>query len=122
MRVRVADASVLAAMLFQEPRAEEAHTLLEGAELYEPTLLPYELASIARKKIVRYPEQREALLESLELGLQMDVRWVEVDHAAVVIMALDRGLSTYDAAYLYVADLIRGPLVTFDARLGAISP
>ena len=122
MRARVADASVVAAMLFQEPQAQEAVALLKGAQLYEPTLLPYELASVARKKILRYPEQREALLEALELGLRMDIRWVEVDHSAVVALALDTGLTTCDAAYLSVARLVGGPLLTFDATLRSVNP
>lgn len=53
---KVADASVLGAVVFGEPRAAEARSLLAGADLYEPVLLAYELASIARKKIGIYPE------------------------------------------------------------------
>ena len=48
----VVDASVLAALAFREDRAAEARTLLDGAELYAPSLLAYELVSIARQKIV----------------------------------------------------------------------
>ncbi len=44
MAVRVADASVLAAIVFGEPRAEEAAGLLSGALLHEP---PRWLPSIA---------------------------------------------------------------------------
>ena len=50
MPVKVADASVLGAVVFGEPRANEARSLIAGADLYEPALLAYELASIARKK------------------------------------------------------------------------
>jgi predicted nucleic acid-binding protein len=91
---KVADASLLGAVVFEESRSEEGVALLEGADLYEPTLLPYELSSIARKKILQHPEQREALLRALAMALSLDIRWVEVDHLQVVNLALETGHST----------------------------
>jgi predicted nucleic acid-binding protein len=113
----VADASVLAALLFGEPRASEAVRLLRDADLYEPALLPFELASIARKKARGHPEKREAILRALQIGLSLAVTWVDVDHLAVVELALATGLTTYDAAYLEVAQKLRIALVTFDEAL-----
>ena len=46
----VADCSVLAALLFNEPAGDEAAGLLVGKALHAPTLLPYEMASVAGKK------------------------------------------------------------------------
>jgi len=121
MAARVVDASVLGAILFGEPRAEQALSLLRGAELYAPTLLDYELASISLKKIRRYPEQRGALVEALRLGLSLDLHRVEVDHLAALRLALETGLSTYDASYLYLARALGLSLITFDERLKAVS-
>lgn len=117
MPAKVVDASVLGALLFGEPRAEEAFSLLQGAELYAPTLLFYELTSIARKKVLRYPRQRERLIEALRLGLALDIQQVEVDHEAALQIALETGLTTYDATYLSLARSLRVPLATFDERL-----
>jgi len=119
MPAKVADASVLAAFVFEEPEAPEAARLLKNAELYEPTLLRYELASVARKKAAKAPAQREALLQALELGLAIDIRWIEVDPVACVELSLEAGLTTYDAAYLHVAELYGAELVTLDERLKA---
>lgn len=115
----VADASVLGSLFFGEPRAEQAEKLLRGVELFEPSILQYELASVARKKIIKYPSQRPAIMQALRLGLSMDMRLVEVDQAAAVELALEKGLTTYDAAYLWVARLCGAPLITFDERLRA---
>ncbi|MCI0779432.1 MAG: type II toxin-antitoxin system VapC family toxin, partial [Chloroflexi bacterium] len=79
MAASVADASVLAALLFDEPRRAEAEELLADADLFEPTLLPYELASVARKKIRLDPEQEEPVLRALELLAEVPFRWVVVD-------------------------------------------
>ena len=114
---RVADASIIGSVVFGEPRAEEALELLGGAGLYEPTLLAYELARVARKKFLRYPEQREALLQALEMSLAMDIGWVEINHLDVVSLAVVMGLTTYDASYLYLARDLGIPLATFDSQL-----
>ena len=118
----VADASILGAVAFGEPNAEEAVSLLADAKLYEPTLLAYDLASIARKKIVGYPGQIESILRALAAVLGMNVRWMEVDQFAVVNLALETGLTTYDASYLYLARHLGVPLLTFDRRLAAFAP
>ncbi|NOZ29314.1 MAG: type II toxin-antitoxin system VapC family toxin [Chloroflexi bacterium] len=117
MPAKVVDASVLGALLFGEPRAEEALSLLQGSDLYAPSLLDYELIRIARKKILKYPEQKEELLKAVSLGLQLDLHRVEVDHEAVLLLSLQTGLTTYDAAYLYLARSLGIPLVTFDEQL-----
>ena len=119
---KVADASVLGAVVFGEPRAFEARSLLAGMDLYEPTLLAYELASITRKKIGIYPEQQEVLLQALEESLNMEISWVEIPHPAVVELALETGLTTYDSSYLYLAKTLGVPLVTFDQQLSSFAP
>ena len=119
MPAKVLDASVLGALIFGEPRAKEALSLLEGAELYAPPLLAYELTSVARKKALKYPQLRERISEALEIGLSLDINWTEVDHLEVLRLALETGLTTYDASYLYLARSLGVPLLTFDERLAA---
>ena len=123
MEGKVADVSVLAAMLFGEPRRDEAASLLRESDLYEPLLVAYELASITRKKMLRYPDERARLLEALRVGLSMEMTWVAVDHQQVVGLALETGLTTYDASYLQLSRRLGVPLVTFDQELQrAIQP
>lgn len=101
--------------------AGAARRHLHGAYLYEPPLLPYELASIARAKIRRDPSRRTRILQALEIALSIDtdMELVDVDHNAVVRLALTTGLTTYDASYLYLARTLGIPLVTFDRQLQA---
>jgi len=117
MIAEVVDASVLGAFLFQEPRAEEAADLLADKELFGPELLAYELASIARKKVLRHAHLRDQVMQALGYGLSLAIRWVAVDHIAVVELAVHRGLTTYDASYLHLSRSLGIPLVTFDEQL-----
>ena len=114
---RVADASVVAAAAFREPRADEASGLLDEATIFAPPLLSYELTSVARKKARQQPERAREITELLRMALGLAIRWAGVDHPLVLSLALTTGLSSYDATYLHVAQSLRLPLVTFDRRL-----
>ncbi len=76
MPARVADASVIDAIAFKEDQAEQAESLLHGAELYEPPLLAYELASVARKKALLDTRRASEVFHALELALTADMNWV----------------------------------------------
>ena len=108
---------MVAAWCFGEPRAHEAAAIMEGSDLYAPSLLAYELASIARRKARAYPQELDVLTEALQTALALPIRWIEVDHVAVLRLALDVNLTTYDASYLYLARALGTPLATFDQRL-----
>ena len=116
---KVVDVSVIAAIAFQETRALEAQAILEGADLAAPHLLGYELANVARNKTLRNPQILETIREGLLGALQLEIQWQEVDHLAVLELALETGLTAYDATYLYVAQTLGIPLVTFDQQLQA---
>lgn len=103
---KVVDASVIAAVAFQETRALEAEAILEGADLAAPSLLGFELANVARNKVLRDPHR-------------LEIQWEEVDHVAVLELALRTGLATYDASYMYLARSLGLLLVTFDQQLQA---
>lgn len=117
MNAKVVDASVFAALVFGEPRADEARGHLRRRALFAPTLLHYELASIARKKTIQQPDAADKIVHALRLGLSLNVTLLEPDHAAVLELALAANLSSYDASYLAVARFLRIPLITFDVRL-----
>lgn len=114
---RVADASVIGALVFGESRADEAWKLLKGKNLHAPSLLPYELASIARRKIGLHPLERDNLLVSLGNALSLPIRRVEPDFRQTSLLAMERGLNFYDAAYVWTARALGIPLLSFDDRL-----
>ena len=115
----VVDASALAAIAFNEPGADEVVRRLEGAFVAAPALLKFELANVAWKKIRRQPEQARAILLALAeaFGPQAGIAWVEVDTADVTRLALDTGLTAYDAAYVWLAGMLGADLVTLDVKI-----
>jgi predicted nucleic acid-binding protein len=117
----VVDASALAAIVFQEDEEAEVSRALEGAAVFAPTLLTFELASTARKKIQQRPADAPAILSALARALdgRWNIAWHDVQPADVVLVAHATGLSTYDASYLWLAGSLGADLVTLDARLSA---
>jgi predicted nucleic acid-binding protein len=119
MVVKVVDASALAALLFGEPEAEAVVVRLGDGSLVAPALLGFEITSVCLKKLRRNPEQRNALLAALSMYDRMSIEIVEVDYADTLQLAEAFGLSSYDAAYLWLAQTLSADLVTLDRRLQA---
>lgn len=118
LRVRrpiVVDCAVLAAVLFDEPGRVQALRQMAGMSLHAPQLIDYEMASVALAKA------REGLGEVAAQGLSdfrrlaLERAWV--DPMAQAALAMSYQISSYDAAYLWLAAELKAPLVTLDARL-----
>lgn len=112
----VADCSVLAAVLFDEPERESATAALSGKALFAPDLIDHEMASVALKKA------RAGLLEVAEQGLSDLSRLIlsrkRIDPVQQWAVARAHDLTAYDAAYLQLAMQLQAPLATFDQWLG----
>jgi predicted nucleic acid-binding protein len=113
----VVDASVINALLFDEPQRDEALTRMHGKQLYAPQLLDYEVATVAVHKVRRglSPTAAEAALRLYE---STDIRLLDADVSALLALAEQYRLTAYDAAYLWVAAELKAPLATFDRKLG----
>jgi predicted nucleic acid-binding protein len=113
----VADCSLVAALLFQENERDDALARMQDKRLHAPDLLTYEIMSVAAKK------HRLGLATSAAEALAqyegMPITLHAINASAVLALALRYQLSTYDAAYLWLADQLKAPLGTFDRRLGA---
>lgn len=47
------------------------------------------------------------------------INWTTIDFNETLKLALDTGLTAYDASYLYLAQTLGIPLATFDRKLRA---
>lgn len=79
------------------------------------------MASVFLKKWRRHPERRAALESMLGLYPEMEIEEMQTDIRETAGLAEETGLTAYDAAYLWVSDSMRAPLVTLDERLAAAS-
>ena len=71
------------------------------------------MTTLQREKLKR----RDALLAAFALYARMPIEIAEVDPADTIQVAEAFGLSSYDAAYLWLAQEVATELVTLDGRL-----
>lgn len=114
----VVDCSLLVAALWGEPRGDEAAAALVGKSLHAPHLLVYEVANVARSKILSGASESEART-GLEAFADQRIALHRSEPKPVWELAGRYGLSAYDAAYLVLAQELGAPLLTFDRRLAA---
>ncbi|MGH8503940.1 MAG: type II toxin-antitoxin system VapC family toxin [Gammaproteobacteria bacterium] len=117
MSIKVIDASALAALVFNEPQSDEVAKDLVGARLVAPVLLFYEMASVCHKKIAFYPKQRDVIIDAYNKSLRLEIDPLPINFEILVQTAGQTRLTTYDAAYLWLARTLSAPLVTLDKRL-----
>jgi len=114
----VVDASAYAAMVFGEPEAALVAHVLDGATVFAPPLLTFELASAALKKMRRSGDGGRVLgALAAAFGNECAIVWHDVDVVDVARVAEAAGISVYDASYLWLAGVLGADLVTLDARL-----
>ena len=117
MPVLVVDASALGSLVFGEPSAKEVAELLSEGLIIAPSLVWFEVASAYLKKIKAHSKKKGLIIKAFNNAKRLDIQIVEVDHLAAVELALDKGITTYDASYLWLAREVRADLITLDETM-----
>jgi predicted nucleic acid-binding protein len=102
MRV-VVDASVIAAVVFQEADGDTVQAHVRDDTLIAPHLIDYELMNVGLVKIRRGIGSELLIRAMLSKVPFIRIRRVNVPTDAVIALALQTGLTGYDAAYLWLA-------------------
>ena len=119
MADKVVDASALAALAFAEPSADVVIDAIDGHRLHAPTLIVFELMSVAWKRSKKQPVATALFLQALEVLEGLGLHFRGIDQEEVVRLGLATGLTAYDATYLWLSRALGMPLVTLDKKLGA---
>jgi predicted nucleic acid-binding protein len=114
---KVADASALAAVVFNESGRDAAERRFANAMLIAPSILPYEMASVCLKKMRAHPEETRLLINAFGAFERIPIALHKVNLADTVALAKDKKLSLYDASYLWLARTLGCELVTLDGNL-----
>jgi predicted nucleic acid-binding protein len=120
----VVDSSALCALCFEDERSEHSTALLdalEGGEIWAPALVLWEVGNVLlmaeRRRRISQAERVQALRLMNDLGLNLDPPSSVVVWNAVVALAEQTGLTSYDAAYLELALRLETPLASRDQQL-----
>jgi predicted nucleic acid-binding protein len=115
----VCDASALVALLLDSgPDGQWVTETIAGADLTAPSLVGFEAANIIRRHelagIVSSDQAAQAHADLLDLAIEL---W-PYELLAARTWRLRNNLSSYDASYVALAELIEAKLVTLDKRIG----
>ena len=119
MRQRVVcDASAVVAVLLDSgPDGRWATDALTGADLAAPAVLPFEAANIIRRRelagLITADQTAQAHSDLLDLAIE---QW-PYELLAPRAWQLRQNLTTYDASYVALAELLSTALVTLDRRI-----
>ena len=90
---------------------------LADVDLFAPTLLPYECSNVIRRaefsRAISADQAAQAHVDLLDLAVDL---WPS-DLLATRAWELRANLSSYDAAYVALAEMLTAPLVTLDQRI-----
>ena len=120
-RPLVCDASALVALLLDDgPDGRWVATRLAGSVLHAPALVHFETANIIRRTelagLVGVDQAAQAHADLLDLSMTQWPYEVIAERA----WQLRYNLTSYDASYVTVAELIEAPLVTLDLRISRV--
>jgi predicted nucleic acid-binding protein len=122
----VLDASVALAWVLPDegnPYADELLERLIADGAMVPPIWPLEIGNVLLVALRRGRIEQEELHSTVEwlaqLPIEVDIEATDYALAGVVLLAAQLGLTTYDAAYLDLAQRRNLPLATLDKRLRA---
>ena len=113
----IADASVLLAVVLNEPARDAIIKKTTGCEVFAPEVLPYEVGNalvVVRKKGRLTAEE---VLRALESSRQIAVTLLPVTISRALKLAMEYGIYAYDAYYLQCCIENRLPLLSLDTRM-----
>jgi predicted nucleic acid-binding protein len=114
----VVDASVVVAALVDSGSdGTWAETVLVSGSLFGPHLLPVEVANILRRaELTGRISTDIASLAHADL-LDLDIKLLPYELVADRVWELRANVTSYDAWYVAIAELLDSPLATLDQRL-----
>lgn len=114
----VCDASAVVTVLLDSgPIGDWLARRFAAADLYAPALLPFECSNVIRRHevggLISSDQAAQAHADLLDLPLDL----FPYESVAQRVWQLRRNLSSYDAAYVALAEALDAPLITLDRRL-----
>lgn len=120
-KIFVIDASYLMAFLLNESNFEINELMKQyknrQIHLISSTLLTFEVGNTLRTAVLRKRMSKSQAQNVLQAFLEFDIVEEKSDYIKVLQLALSKGLTFYDASYLYLAKKNKVPLLTLDAKL-----
>jgi predicted nucleic acid-binding protein len=114
----VCDASaIVAALLDAGDDGQWASARITNGELYGPTLLPFECTNVVRRLELDKSITPDQAVQAFADLRDLSIEYWPYEPLAGRIWDLRKNLSSYDAAYIALAEEVDATVVTLDRRM-----
>lgn len=117
----VVDASVIIAVIANEPEKEQLIEITKGADLLAPSSIHWEIGHAFSAMIKRRRVSLEQALDALEIYRQIPIRFTEVELENTLAIVAELGIYAYDAYLLRCAMKYQTALITLDRKLAQVA-
>ena len=121
MTIIVADASAIVALLLDNGAAGRwSAQALSGADLAAPHLLPFEVANVIRRHATARLIGHDVAEQSMADLADLPIEYWPFETLAPRVWALRPNLTSYDASYVALGELLKAPVATLDERIAKV--
>lgn len=117
----VVDASVIIAVIANQPEKQRLIEITKGADLLAPASIHWEIGNAFSAMIKRERITLEQAHKAIEIYKQIPIRFTEVELEETLEIVSEYGIYAYDAYLVRCAIKYKSALVTLDRRLAQVA-
>ena len=117
----VVDASVIIAVIANEPEKDQLIQLTKGADLLAPASIHWEIGNAFSAMIKRDRITIKQALSALEIYHQIPIRYTEVELEKTLLIVAEHRIYAYDAYLIRCAIKYNSVLITLDQKLARVA-
>jgi predicted nucleic acid-binding protein len=111
------DASVIMAIILNEPNKDAAIKLTKGSTLLSPEMISYEIGNALIGLYKRHKLREGEVIAAYNGFKKIPIRTFEVVMETALEISCKYNIYAYDAYYLEAAKRLKLPLITFDVSM-----
>ncbi|MDR2101073.1 MAG: type II toxin-antitoxin system VapC family toxin [Treponema sp.] len=111
------DASVIMAIILNEPNKDTAIKLTKSSILLSPGMISYEIGNALISLYKRHKLRKDEVIEAYHDFENIPIRVLEVSMERALEISCKYNIYAYDAYYLETAKRLKLPLITFDISM-----
>lgn len=117
----VVDASVVLAVILNEPEKKEIVEITEGRDLVSPGCLKWEIGNAFSAMLKRKRLNEKQVQKALDTFSVIPIKEAEVNLNDALRLCETHNIYAYDAYYMMVSKRLSRPLLTLDDRMSVVA-
>jgi predicted nucleic acid-binding protein len=111
------DASVIMAIILDEPNKDVAIKLTRGSTLLSPAMICYEIGNALISLYKRHKLREDEVTAAYNSFKKIPIRTLEVNMGKAFEISCKYNIYAYDSYYIEAAKRLKLPLITFDTSM-----